>query len=158
MINKAGSYYCRVKHGNTLVRSCPAHVSLAEFKPPNIKGSEITVHRTNDIILSSCQHVHSIPPANVTWFYNNNKSLPTGVFTLPSGNLLISALVYKEHIGTYHCIANNSFVNKTWESPATKLLRAHHGKCSCLPGYIAHVLSNQVCRYVHMRYYWLLSF
>ena len=49
---------------------------------------------------------------------------------LPSGNLLISNLVYKNDLGKYHCIASNIVTADEWQSPTITLER---GRTSELP-------------------------
>jgi len=143
MVSTVGSYYCRVVHGNTMIRSCPAHVSLIEFKEPSDSKENKTmgVHRTNDVILSSCQHVYSIPPPTIKWMFVKENgvsaSLPKSTFQLPSGNLLISNLKYNIHFGVYYCIATNKVTGDSWQSPTTELERHRSG--------IVHVLSNLYC-------------
>ena len=141
IVSTAGSYYCRVVHGTTLLRSCPAHVSLTEFiPPPNSENKTMSVHRTNDIILSSCQHVHSIPSPTIRWLFNNEMSFPKSTVVLPSGNLLISNFVYKTDIGKYYCIASNNVTNDEWRSPTITLERGRASKL-CVLLYITHLVS-----------------
>ena len=125
-----GSYYCRVTHGTTLIKSCPARVSIATFKPPlDSDDTEMVVHRTNDVVLSSCQHVHSIPPPDITWKFDDG-SLHSSAFILPSGNLLISDFKYGKHLGKYHCVASNPVTKEEWRSPTTDVKRTHASKLS----------------------------
>lgn len=123
-VSMEGLYYCRFVHGTTLIRSCPARVSFAKFEVPSNINSEgdktMRVHRTNDFILSSCEHIYSVPPPTIKWTFND-KNLPNGSHILPSGNLLIADFNFQRHIGEYRCVASNSITDENWQSPTTTL-------------------------------------
>lgn len=124
-----------------MVRSCPADVSLVTFKePPSSKNITMTVHRTNDIILSSCQHVHSVPPPVIDWTFNDGL-LPKNVVILPSGSLLIPELKYSDHLGNYSCVAINPVTKEEWHSHITTLIRAPPSKFTLVTVHMCLIIS-----------------
>ena len=111
------------------MRSCPADVSVVTFKEPSSSNDKtMSVYRTNDVILSSCQHVHSIPPPIISWMFNNGSLPKKNTVILPSGDLLISELVYTNHLGDYRCVAMNPITKEEWHSPIITLKRAQLSK------------------------------
>ncbi|XP_065888106.1 uncharacterized protein [Dysidea avara] len=122
-VNTTGSYYCTVEHNNTLLRTCPAHVSLVEFKPPdNAAEQTIKVFEKSDVVLTACQNVTSVPPAQISWRKTGSNELPRKAIVLPSGNLRISGAAFsgnknRRHDGVYICTATNSVSGENWTSP-----------------------------------------
>ena len=128
-VNTTGSYYCTLEYSNTLLRTCPAHVSLAEFKPPsNAVEQTLEVFANNDIVLTSCQNVISVPPAIIEW-RKDNKAARVGT-PLVSGNLRISGTKFGKHAGTYQCIATNPVTGDSWTSPGVTVIE--RSKLCCM--------------------------
>ena len=105
-------------------------MAVARFKTPNVSEEDQTmlVHRTNDVVLSSCQQVDSVPPPIIKWIHKKDGKLPSNTHILPSGNLLISNVRFATHGGMYYCVARNNVTNESWSSPTINLKRAPPSK------------------------------
>ncbi|XP_056641194.1 immunoglobulin superfamily DCC subclass member 3-like [Diorhabda sublineata] len=111
-IEYVGEYRCLVRNKVGALLSNVAKLKIASLKEFSADPVNSTVHLYQPKILRC--GIHSTPPVDIQWEFNNNLILPhqTSYVPLPNGVMLIQKSQIS-HSGKYRCKASNDKLNKT---------------------------------------------
>ncbi|CAH1281090.1 unnamed protein product [Diabrotica balteata] len=112
-VEYVGEYRCLVKNRAGALLSNVAKLKIASMeKEFSINPVNSTVYLSQPIILRC--GIHSTPPVDIQWEFNNDLILPhqQSYVPLPNGVLLIQKSL-SSHSGAYRCKATNDLLNKT---------------------------------------------